>query len=77
MKKILTLLALTIYFNMNAQMSDNSDGASAIGPFSVAMGYFTEASAYASTAMGDGASASGEVSTAMGWGTTASGNRKS
>ena len=29
MKKILTLLALTISFSMNAQMSDNSSSASA------------------------------------------------
>ena len=66
MKKIFTLLALTITFSMNAQMDDNSYGTSAIGPISVAMGYQTEASGEVSTAMGYQTEASGGYSTAMG-----------
>ena len=73
MKKLFTLLALTISFSMNAQMSDNSDGASAIGFNSVAMGYYTQASGNVATAMGGYTIASGNSSTAMGSLTTASG----
>ena len=73
MKKILTLLALTISFSMNAQMSDNSSGTSATGSNAVAMGQNTTASGIASTAMGEGTTASGYSSTAMGGYTTASG----
>ena len=72
MKKLLTLLALTISFSMNAQMTDNSSGTSATGTNSVAMGHDTTASGSASTAMGEGTTASGDRSTAMGRFTTAS-----
>ena len=75
MKKLFTLLALTITFSMNAQMSDNSSGTSATGTNAVAMGKSTTASGNYSTAMGYGATASGTYSTAMGQNTTASGNR--
>ena len=74
MKKIITLLAFTISFIMNAQMSDNSYDTSATGAFTVAMGYQTEASGTFSTAMGRGTTASGYTSTAMGLETTASGD---
>ena len=87
MKKLFTLLALTISFSMNAQMSDNSTNTSATGNGAVAMGYLTTASgnystamgvqtkatAYSSTATGDHSSASGYASTATGFQTTASG----
>ena len=75
MKKLFTLLALTISFNMNAQMDDNShpsNNSAAI--YSVAMGDGSSASGTASTAMGASTSASGGYSTAMGFFTTASGN---
>ena len=52
MKKLFTLLALTISFSMNAQMDDNSSGTSATGTNAVAMGLSTTASGYYSTAMG-------------------------
>ena len=74
MKKLYTLLALTISFSMNAQMSDNSSGTTASGTAATAMGYLTTASGTASTAMGYSTTASGDVSTAMGYSTTASGN---
>jgi hypothetical protein len=48
------------------------DGAN-IGAISVALGYNTTASSFASTAVGDGTTASGTRSTAMGRNTTASG----
>ena len=70
MKKLFTLLALTISFSMNAQMSDNSYGTTA-GSNAVAMGYETTASGSYSTAMGYQITASGTGSTAMGRGTTA------
>ena len=73
MKKTITLLAFTISFIMNAQMSDDSNDTSATGAFTVAMGYQTEASGTFSTAMGRGTTASGYTSTAMGLETTASG----
>ena len=44
MKKIFTIIALTVLFNTNAQIDDNSSDVSATGSFSVAMGYNTEAS---------------------------------
>ena len=75
MKKLFTLLALTITFSMNAQMSDNSSGTSATGSYAVAMGNGTTASGGRSTAMGSGTIASGNNSTAMGYFTTASGNK--
>ena len=90
MKKILTLLALTISFSINAQMDDNShpsnnsagtysvamgNGTTASGNYSTSMGYETTASGSRSTAMGSGTAASGNNSTAMGYFTTASGNK--
>ena len=44
MKKIFTLLALTIGFSMNAQMDDNSSPQQSAGTYAVAMGYSTTAS---------------------------------
>ena len=85
MKKLFTLLSLTITFSMNAQVSTNStsttgiyasamgNGTTASGNESTAMGYDTTASAEASTAMGYSTTASALSSTAMGMGTTASG----
>ena len=72
MKKLFTLLALTISFSMNSQISDNSSGTSATGNYSVAMGYSTTASGNSSTAMGYQTTASGDSSTAMGKQTIAS-----
>ena len=57
MKKLFTLLALTLSFSMNAQMSDNSVGTSA-GSNAVAMGNSTTASGSSSTAMGGHTTAS-------------------
>ena len=86
MKKIFTILALTIGFSMNAQVSTNNtsptgvyasamgNGTTASGNESTAMGYDTTASAEASTAMGYSTTASALSSTAMGMGTTASGH---
>ena len=85
MKKLFTLLALTITFSMNAQVSTNStsptgtyasamgNGTTASGNESTAMGYDTTASGEASTAMGYSTTASAQGSTAMGRGTTATG----
>ena len=85
MKKIYTLLALTISFSINAQVSTVNTTASgytstaignstiASGDRSTAMGNSTTASEYSSTAMGDGTIASGNRSTAMGSNTTAVG----
>ena len=73
MKKLFTLLALTLSFSVNAQMSDNSVGTSATGSNAVAMGKSTTASGGMSTAMGKSTTASGDMSTAMGRETTASG----
>ena len=87
MKKIFTLLALTITFSMNAQVSTNStsptgtyasamgNGTTASGNESTAMGYDTTASGEASTAMGYSTTSSAQASTAMGYGSTASGIR--
>ena len=86
MKKLFTLLALTITFSMNAQIStintnNSGDYATAIGvsttasgEHSTAMGYYTLASGYASTAMGNTTYATALSSTAMGIATEASGN---
>ena len=71
MKKLYTLLALTITFSMNAQMS--TDGTSNSGTYSSAAGHATTASGNYSTAIGVGVTASGLASTAIGWNTTASG----
>ena len=70
MKKLYTLLALTISFSMNAQVSTNST--SPTGTYASAMGNGTTASGNESTAMGYDTTASGEASTAMGYSTTAS-----
>ena len=70
MKNIYTLLALTISFSMNAQVSTNSTSPTAI--YASAMGNGTIASGNESTAMGYDTTASGEASTAMGYSTTAS-----
>ena len=84
MKKIFTLLALSLSFSMNAQVTSNStsipgtyasamgNGTTASGNESTAMGYDTTASGEASTAMGYSTTASAQSSTAMGRGTTAS-----
>ncbi len=76
MKKIFTLLALTIAFSMNAQMVDNSHPFhNTAGTYSVAMGYETTAGVdptgnipaevYYATSMGWQTIASGLHSTAM------------
>ena len=70
MKKIFTLLALSLSFSMNAQVSTNST--STPGTYASAMGNGTTASGNESTAMGYDTTASGEASTAMGYSTTAS-----
>ena len=74
MKKLFTLLALTISFSMNAQIDDNSANNNSAGTYAVAMGYSTAASGSRSTAMGDNTTAIGSSSTAMGGFTTASGS---
>ena len=78
MKKTLSLLALTISFSVNAQISTNGtnnsgmfasamgDGASATGPVSLAMGYYTQASGYVSTAIGYQPEANGIASVSVG-----------
>ena len=70
MKKIFTLLALTITFSMNAQVQHT--GTNNSGAASSAIGYFTSATGYISTAMGRNTEASGDYTTAMGRYTTAS-----
>ena len=72
MKKLYTLLALTITFSMNAQMEDNSANNNTAGTDAVAMGNGTTASGWYSTAMGQVTTASEYYSTAMGYSTTAS-----
>ena len=77
MKKLLTLLALTISFSINAQWYTNGTGIqslsnSAIGSYSISMGFDTTASGHSSTSMGIFTSASGYSSIAMGANTTAS-----
>ena len=59
MKKLYTLLVLTISFSMNAQMDDNSANNNSAGTYAVAMGYNTTASGSYSTAMGRETTASG------------------
>ncbi len=75
MKKIFTIIALTVLFSMNAQTfwfqgtgqnAIKTINATASGLYSTAMGGDTEASASYSTAMGVGTTASGYGSTAMG-----------
>ena len=65
MKKITLLLALTVSFGINAQISTYNTSNS--GPYSSAMGYETTASGQFSTAMGNNTIASGMRSTAMGY----------
>ena len=72
MKKLFTLLALTITFSMNAQMDDNSANNNLAGFDAVAMGSGTTASGDFSTAMGESTEASGTRSTATGAYTTSS-----
>ena len=77
MKKLLTLLALTISFSINAQWYTNGTGIQslsndAIGSYSISMGFDTTASGHSSTSMGIFTSASGYSSIAMGANTTAS-----
>ena len=80
MKKLFTILVLTISFSMNAQVStsgttQNGNYSSAIGYYSyagpgavsTAMGRSTDATGWASTAMGGYTLASGQASTAMGY----------
>lgn len=86
MKKIFTILASTVLFSINAQVSTNNtnnsgSSASAIGflttasgDYSTASGYSTTASASYCTAMGYATIASGSTSTALGVSTTASGD---
>ena len=75
MKKLFTLLALTITFSINAQMDDNSHPSNnSAGTYSVAMGHNNTASGGYSTAMGRNNTASGLYSTVMGESTTASAN---
>ena len=57
---------LTISPCINAQMSDYSDGTSATGSYSVAMGYNTTASGYYSTTIGYDTRASDFTSTVIG-----------
>ena len=71
MKKIFTLLALTITFSMNAQMSTSITTNS--GTSSSAAGHAATAEGDYSTAIGVGVTASGLASTAIGWNTTANG----
>ena len=70
MKKILTLLALTIGFSMNSQVSTNST--SPTGTNASAIGNSTTASGNNSTAMGYFTTASGRKATSMGANTIAS-----
>ena len=80
MKKLFTILALTITFSMNAQWSYNSGSTGiqsstndASGARAIAMGGYTTASGDFTTAMGRYTTASGNRATAMGGNTTASG----
>ena len=72
MKKIITLLAITITFSVNAQVAENNTNPS--GSNASAIGNNTTASGTASTAMGSSTDATAQYATAMGYNTTASGN---
>ena len=81
MKKLLTLLALTLSFCMNAQWAYpggnwamHAQNSTATGSYAAAMGNNTTASGNNSTSMGYETTASASRSTAMGSGTIASGN---
>ena len=80
MKKLFTLLVLSITFSMNAQWSYNSGSTGiqsstndASGSRAIAMGGYTTASGDFTTSMGRYTTASGNRATAMGERTTASG----
>ena len=72
MKKIITLLAITITFSVNAQVAENNTNPS--GTNASAIGNNTTASGTASTATGSSTDATAQYATAMGYNTTASGN---
>ena len=71
MKKIFTLLAISIVFSMNAQVAENNTNPS--GSNASAIGNNTTASGVASTAMGSSSEATNNYATAMGYNTSASG----
>ena len=85
MKKLFTLLAFTVSFIINSQVSTHSTSngglrSSAIGAwsnaaadYSFASGRSTTASGYGSTVFGRNSTSSGDYSTAMGYNTHASG----
>ena len=85
MKKLFTLLAFTVSFIINSQVSTHSTSngglrSSAIGAwsnaaadYSFASGRTTTASGYGSTVFGRNSTSSGDYSTAMGYNTHASG----
>ena len=85
MRKLFTLLAFTVSFIMNSQVSTHSTSngglrSSAIGAwsnaaadYSFASGRSTTASGYGSTVFGRNSTSSGDYSTAMGYNTNASG----
>ena len=84
MKKLFTIIALTVLFSMNAQTfwfqgtgsnAIRTINATASGVDSTAMGITTTASGDYSTAMGESTTASGDRSTAIGASTEASGDR--
>ena len=63
MKKLLTFLALTISFSMNAQIT--TEGTDNSGISASAIGFLTTASGDYSTAIGYKTTASGQYSTAI------------
>ena len=71
MRLLMTIGVLILGMGLSAQVATN--GTTASGVASTAMGTGTTASGYYSTAMGSTTTASGEASTAMGAGTKASG----
>ena len=71
MKKLLTLLAVTIVFFVNAQVTHT--GTTNTGSYSSAIGTYTTASAGAAFASGRDTKATGEYSRAMGYLTEANG----
>ena len=72
MKKIITLLAITITFSVNAQVAENNTNPS--GTNASAIGNNTTASGTASTATGSSTDATAQYATAMGKNTITSGN---
>ena len=71
MKKLFTLLAVTIVFTVNAQVTHT--GTTNTGSYSSAIGTYTVASAGAAFASGRDSKATGEYSRAMGYFTEANG----